>query len=70
MDSNKSGTLDLKKNYNKRIHTTFISDESVNKVHCVQFDKYTLIYLINAQDGINEQEGNSSKRINRAGCNK
>ena len=27
-------------------------------------------YLINAQDGINEQEDNFSKNINRAGWNK
>ena len=30
----------------------------------------TLIYLINAEDGINEQEGNFPKIINRAGWNK
>ena len=30
----------------------------------------TLIYLINAQDGINEQEGNFPKIINQAGWNK
>ena len=30
----------------------------------------TLINLINAQDGINEQEGNFPKIINRAGWNK
>ena len=31
---------------------------------------YTLIYLINAQDGISEQEGIFSKMINQAGWNK
>ena len=31
---------------------------------------YTLIYLINAQDGISEQEGIFSKMINQAGLNK
>ena len=41
-------------------------------MHQVTFVRpmHTLIYLINAQDGINEQEGNFPKLINRAGWNK